>query len=149
MMNSLLPHSTFFDTYEAREEAFRRLVNFKLARRYAGPTLFWKDFGRISRSLASTQTITAVAHMSSNPRDCLAFATPRQVLLAALMTAGKPGSEANILKTAARFGMVGQLAQPIRTLSGGETVKLALAKTMINTAICSRVANQTPSCPRM
>ena len=49
-MASSLDHiSTFFASYEEREDAFRRAVAFKLARRYAGPSVFWQDFSGISR----------------------------------------------------------------------------------------------------
>ncbi len=38
----------YFDTYEAREEAFRMRVDALIPRKYGGPGLFWQDFGQIS-----------------------------------------------------------------------------------------------------
>ena len=143
-MEPLHSHSTFFDCYEEREEAFRRQVDFRLARRYAGPALFWKDFSRISRSAMTDRASRVVAYITSSPRDCLAFGTPRQVLTAALMTAGESGSDHCVHQIASRFGVSDQLAQPIRTLSGGETVKLAMAKTHIGLARSSHLVVSSP-----
>ena len=120
--------TTSFSSFEEREEAFRRLVDFRLARRYGGPALFWHDFRRISRMPASA-TETYVLSITSNPRDCLAFATAAQVLTAAQMSAGGTGAEKQLADTVARFELADLLPQPIRTLSGGESVKLALPKT--------------------
>jgi energy-coupling factor transporter ATP-binding protein EcfA2 len=146
-MTCSLDHiSTFFSSYEEREDAFRRAVTFKLARRYAGPSAFWQDFSRISRGDAGVQEKGHVAYIPSNPRDCLAFGTPRQVLMAGLMSAGKTGANATagVMDMASRFEVKGQLSQPIRTLSGGETVKLALAKTSVGLSDCSRVVVASP-----
>jgi ABC-type Mn2+/Zn2+ transport system ATPase subunit len=146
-MTSSLDHiSTFFTSYEEREDAFRRAVAFKLARRYAGPSVFWQDFSGISRGDMGPQENGHIAYIPSNPRDCLAFGTPRQVLMASLMSNGKTGAKATAgaMETAHRFEIEDQLSQPIRTLSGGETVKLALAKTSIGLATCSRVVVASP-----
>jgi energy-coupling factor transporter ATP-binding protein EcfA2 len=66
--------------------------------------------------------------------------------MASLMSAGKTGARATagVMDTACRFGIEDQLSQPIRTLSGGETVKLALAKTSVGLAACSRVVVASP-----
>jgi energy-coupling factor transporter ATP-binding protein EcfA2 len=147
-MNSSLHHiSTFFDSYEEREDAFRRAVAFKLARRYAGPSVFWQDFSGISREDTGPQETAYVAYIPSNPRDCLAFGTPRQVLMASLMSAGKSNARntaAKVMDTACGFEIQDLLSQPIRTLSGGETVKLALAKTSVGMDDCSRVVVASP-----
>ncbi len=143
-MEPLHSRSTFFDCYEEREEAFRRQVDFRLARRYSGPALFWKDFSRISRAAMTGRAPGIVAYITSSPRDCLAFGTPRQVLTAALMTAGESGSDHRVQQVASRFGVSDQLAQPIRTLSGGETVKLAMAKTHISLARSSHLVVSSP-----
>ncbi len=146
MTSSLDQITTFFTFYEEREDAFRRAVAFKLARRYAGPSVFWQDFSSISRGDMDVQENGHVAYIPSNPRDCLAFGTPRQVLMASLMSAGKTGATAaaQVMDTARRFEILDQLSQPIRTLSGGETVKLALAKTSVGLTTCSRVVVASP-----
>jgi ABC-type Mn2+/Zn2+ transport system ATPase subunit len=138
--------STVFKTYEEREDAFRRSVAFKLARRYAGPSVFWQDFSRIAREGIATEENGHVVYIPSNPRDCLAFGTPHQVLLAAAMGAKKTGPDvmATVLKIARDFRVEEQLKQPIRTLSGGETVKLALAKSYVSLATCSRTVIASP-----
>jgi len=121
-------------------------VAFKLARRYAGPSVFWQDFSGISRGDTGAQEADYVAYIPSNPRDCLAFGTPRQVLMAGLMSAGKSGAgdTTAVMDTACGFEIQDLLSQPIRTLSGGETVKLALAKTSVGLGDCSRVVVASP-----
>jgi ABC-type transport system involved in cytochrome c biogenesis ATPase subunit len=144
MMETIQPYPSIFDNYEAREAAFRELVDFKLARRSAGPAQFWKDFGRITRRDPAVGRSETVAYITSNPRDCLAFGTPRQVLMAALMVTAKKWPGDPILEVASRFGIAGQLDQPIRTLSGGETVKLALAKTRVSLKTLSHAVVSSP-----
>jgi ABC-type Mn2+/Zn2+ transport system ATPase subunit len=146
MIPRLDQFSTVFNTYEEREDAFRRSVVFKLARRYAGPSIFWQDFSRIAREGIATEENGHVVYIPSNPRDCLAFGTPHQVLTAAAMGAKKRGPDvmATVSKTAHDFRIEEQLKQPIRTLSGGETVKLALAKSYVGLAACSRTVIASP-----
>ncbi len=144
MIPQLDQFSTVFNTYEEREDAFRRSVAFKLARRYAGPSVFWQDFSRITREGIAAEENGHVAYIPSNPRDCLAFGTPHQVLMAAAMTAKRPDVMADVLQTAHGFGIKEQLKQPIRTLSGGETVKLALAKSYVGLSTCSRTVIASP-----
>ena len=66
--------------------------------------------------------------------------------MASLMSNGKTGADATVaaMDIARCFEIEDQLSQPIRTLSGGETVKLALAKTSIGLATCSRVVVASP-----
>lgn len=143
-MEALHSRTSFFTNYEEREDAFRKLVDFKLARRYGGPALFWKDFRHISRSILTSRKHDFISSITSNPRDCLAFATARQVLMAALMSTGKAADEKQVLAVLSRFELTDQLSQPIRTLSGGETVKLALAKTYVAMESCSSVVISSP-----
>ncbi len=146
-MNSSLDNiSTYFNTYEDREAAFRRAVGFSLARRHAGPSVFWQDFNRIARGETRAKDNGSVAYIPSNPRDCLAFGTARQVLMASHMSAASTGqiSEDRILNTARQFEIAGLLTQPIRTLSGGETVKLALAKTAVSMPLFSHLVVASP-----
>jgi energy-coupling factor transporter ATP-binding protein EcfA2 len=119
-------------------------VDFKLARRYGGPALFWKDFRQISGTVTSPRNGDLVSSITSNPKDCLAFATAGQVLTAALMSAGNRGDEDQIEDIASRFRIADQVTQPIRTLSGGESVKLALAKTYVSIPSCDKVVISSP-----
>ncbi len=143
-MSYLESCTTFFGNYEDREDAFRKSVDFKLARRYGGPALFWKDFKQISGAVTSPRNRDLVSSITSNPKDCLAFATAGQVLTAALMSAGKGWDEDRIGDIASRFGIAAQVTQPIRTLSGGESVKLALAKTALSIPSCRKVVISSP-----
>jgi len=146
MNSSLDPISTYFNSYEDREAAFRRAVGFSLARRHAGPAVFWRDFNQIARGETRSSKNGSVAYIPSNPRDCLAFGTPRQVLMASLMSAANSGniSEKHVLETARQFEISELLSQPIRTLSGGETVQLALAKTTVSMPLFSHVVVASP-----
>lgn len=143
-MSNLESCTTFFDNYEEREDAFRKSVDFKLARRYGGPALFWKDFRSISGHVSSDQERSRVSAITSNPRDCLAFATAEQVLTTALLSAGSQFSDGHIADIASRFGLADLLTQPVRTLSGGESVKLALAKTYVSIPSRSNVVISSP-----
>ena len=143
-MSDLESSTVFFDRFEAREDAFRRLVDFKLARRYGGPALFWEDFREITSMVSDDRHGGLVASITSNPRDCLAFATAEQILRAALMSAGEECSDRAVAEVASRFGLAGLLTQPIRTLSGGESVKLALAKIFISIPSCRMVVISSP-----
>ncbi len=143
-MSNLDSCTTFFSNYEDREDAFRTSVDFKLARRYGGPALFWKDFRQISSNASTAQEREVVCSITSNPRDCLAFATANQVLTAALMSTGRWRDENQIADIASRFTIAEQLSQPIRTLSGGESVKLALAKTCLSIPTCEKIVISSP-----
>jgi len=146
MNSSLDAISTYFNAYEDREAAFRRAVGFSLARRHAGPAVFWQDFNQIARSSNQASDNSAVAYIPSNPRDCLAFGTPRQVLMACHMSAADTGNirKEQVTETARQFELSELLSQPIRTLSGGETVKLALAKTTVSMPLFSRLVMASP-----
>ena len=123
----------YFDSYEQREQAFRDSVFSLIPRKYSGPRLFWNDFVNLSLEELSAFTRLRLDYITSNPRDGLAFGTPWQVLKAAAMCARH---ENQIFTTAVEdiareFDLFDLLHQPIRTLSGGETVKLALAKASV------------------
>ncbi|MGD8992765.1 MAG: hypothetical protein PVI00_15015, partial [Desulfobacterales bacterium] len=85
MKEQLKSSTTYFGTYEAREEAFRKGVFALIPRKYAGPKLFWNDFGKITLNELLQFIKQPIAYITSNPRDCLAFGTPWQVLTAATL----------------------------------------------------------------
>ena len=126
------PHfsTRYFSSYEEREEAFRNSVFSIIPRKYSGPRLFWKDFTSVSLEELSAFAGQRLAYITSNPRDGLAFGTPWQVLKAAAMCARNANQAytVSVEDVALEFDIFDLLHQPIRTLSGGETVKLALAK---------------------
>lgn len=139
--------TSFFETYEARERAFNRAVASLVPVRYKGPEFFWRDFQHIIRTEPSTGTLLP-AFITANPRDCLAFGSAQQVLAAARTTVGTNGDTVNttIGRVAERFGLQPILHQPIRTLSGGETVRLALAKAMILAGGSEQLVVSSPFC---
>ncbi len=136
----------YFQSYEQREQAFRNNVSSLIARKYSGPRLFWKDFTGVSMEELSDLIRRPLAYITSNPRDGLAFGTPWQVLRAAALCVSKDpkGGLSRLEEVAEEFDLAGLLYQPVRTLSGGETVKLALAKAFIASARASRLIVASP-----
>ena len=136
----------YFRHYEALEDAFRCRINTLLPRAHAGTARFWKDFQRLFKALPAHGNDHCELYITSNPRDCLAFGTPRQVLQAAMMTAAPStmptAAEMRIL--AGRYGLQAHLNQPVRSLSGGETVRLALAKAFIGATGADRLTLASP-----
>ncbi|UCE55475.1 MAG: hypothetical protein JSV31_08550 [Desulfobacterales bacterium] len=146
MNESIQTSTVYFKTYEEREEAFRKGVFSLVPRKYLGPKLFWRDFGRISLNELLKLIEQPIAYITSNPRDCLAFGTPWQVLTAAQLCAQNQKNELifSVEKVAEDFGVHENLFQPIRTLSGGETVKLALAKAYLYATFSRRLTIASP-----
>jgi energy-coupling factor transporter ATP-binding protein EcfA2 len=143
---SLQQATTYFQTYEDREEAFRRSVYSLIPRKYCGPKLFWNDFSSVSLEELLTFSKRRIAYITSNPRDGLAFGTPWQVLSAAVLCAQSADQDVPISTEdiAADFDLGENLKQPIRTLSGGETVKLALAKAAAASNFCEHLIIASP-----
>jgi putative thiamine transport system ATP-binding protein len=133
---------TRFAAYEDREEAFRAQLGALVPRMHLGPGVFWRDINRISFSRVPSDT----AWITSNPADCLAFGTARQVLAAACLKAGPDGQDPGnrIKETARAFDLEANLDQPVATLSGGETVKLALAKAFVAASASRRLVIASP-----
>ena len=146
MKDQLKNATTYFGTYEAREEAFRERVSALIPRKYAGPKLFWSDFGKITLKELLHFIKQPIAYITSNPRDCLAFGTPWQVLTAAAMRARSADERifVDIPEIAETFGIIENLYQPIRTLSGGETVKVSLAKSFVVSDSSKRLVIASP-----
>lgn len=136
----------YFTTYEAREDAFRARVNALIPRKYGGPALFWEDFGHVSFDRLYGTNGDHQAYITSNPRDCLAFGTPRQVLSASRMRAGGSVGDRSLSveNVAEHFAISATLNQPIRSLSGGETVKLSMAKSFIDAGHSRQLTISSP-----
>jgi energy-coupling factor transporter ATP-binding protein EcfA2 len=146
MEDSLHRTTTYFQTYEEREQAFREKVFSLIPRKYLGPRPFWKDFGQISLEELLKFIKQPIAYITSNPRDCLAFGTAWQVLSAAGLRAQSVDNKysSSISDVAEDFGIQENLYQPIRTLSGGETVKLSLAKSFVASKYSGRLIIASP-----
>ncbi len=136
----------YFRSYEQREQAFRQCVFSLVPRKYSGPRLFWKDFSDVALEELAGFTGHRLAYITSNPRDGLAFGTPWQVLKAAALCAREahPSSGPAVEDVARAFDLLDLLDQPIRTLSGGETVKLALAKAAMASTYTDRLIIASP-----
>ncbi len=137
----------YFRHYEDLENAFRRRIATLLPRKHAGTAVFWEDFQRLLTAIPAKAASHAEHYITSNPRDCLAFGTPRQVLQAALSMAGTSPVTAiggGVAAVAERFGLQRHLNQPVRSLSGGETVRLALAKAFVGAARADRLTLASP-----
>lgn len=136
----------YFATYEALEEAFRERVAGLVPRYHAGTRVFWDDFQQLHNSPSVFTPESGEAYITSNPRDCLAFGTPFQVLQGAWLSASRPyaTSSDDPGRVAERFGLSEHLHQSIRTLSGGETVRLALAKAYLIAARAVRLTVASP-----
>ena len=136
----------YFATYEELEEAFRRRVRGLVPRYHAGTRVFWDDFQQLYERPLTTGGETCEAYITSNPRDCLAFGTPFQVLQGAWLSAFRrdaaPTEEP--VQVAERFSLSDHLHQSIRSLSGGETVRLALAKAYLLASCASRLTVASP-----
>lgn len=141
------PEMVYFKTFEAREAAFNDAVGSLIPVKYRGPQRFWRDFRELTAG-GHPLPGRLPAYITSNPRDCLAFGSPFQVLSAARMAArGHGGGELpSIEEIAHTFELSQALRQPIRTLSGGETIRLALAKTWAAAAHRERLVIASPFC---
>ena len=134
--HTTLPHGetnhgiAHYDTFEAREIAFRQATYTIFPRLHLGSARFWQDFKQLWRQKEKFDKIRQLAIVTPNPGDGLVFGTPQQELAAAI---GWRQGDIEAITTkveaiAETFNLTAHLHQPLRTLSGGETVRLALAK---------------------
>jgi energy-coupling factor transporter ATP-binding protein EcfA2 len=120
-----------FAAFEDLEAAFRLHADMAVPRQHGGLRLFWEDFRELHANAFRRDPAGRLsAWITANPRDCLAYGTAEQVLRAAVLAGGAaPGRVGRAVeRIAARFELSGLRRQPLRTLSGGEAVRLALAK---------------------
>lgn len=145
---SLTTATRYFDSFEARELAFNQSVSHLIPCKYNGPYRFWFEFSQIVQHRLPKIDKQSTAYITCNPRDCLAFGTTGQVLTAARLAAMSINSDAgpSIHAIAAEFGLSHSINQPVRTLSGGEMVKLALAKTVTMISCSRRLSIASPFC---
>ncbi len=146
--DALKKYTLYFENFEIREQAFNQSVSQLIPCKYGGPRRFWQEFNRIIHHRLPSLSQYSTAYITSNPRDCLAFGTSRQVLTAAGMLSKSGTLQINdkIEAVAQEFDLLENLDQPLRTLSGGETVKLALAKSYMISNISRRLSIASPFC---
>lgn len=131
----------YFSSYESRETALGQSVGHLIPHRHNGPRRFWEDFKQIAGGGLPVGVLENIAYISADPRDTLAFGSPLQILTAAYMGVGTGCSPRQL---AVEMEIETLLHQPIRTLSGGESVKLALAKSLAVSGVSSKLVVSSP-----
>jgi len=146
MQTTGLLNTRYFPSYEARETALDQSVGHLIPCRHNGPRRFWQDFKNIAAAGLPTGIEENMAYVSADPRDSLAFGSPLQVLSAACMcaAAGQAKARYSPRELAAGMEIEALLNQPIRTLSGGESVKLALAKALAASGYSAGLVASSP-----
>lgn len=132
----------WFSNYEAREAFFQEHVSGLIPASYRGTGRFWREFTAVTPKDVIAYNARKSACITAFPQDSLVFASPSQVLRAAVM--GHPRAlelEADVIGL---FKLEPLLHQALRTLSGGETVRLALAKAWLNAQTHNRLAVASP-----
>lgn len=139
-----------FESFERREQRFQELVGVTIPRLHAGPEQLVRDIvelfkGRpVSRNGAGHQPI----YILSNPSDGFVYQNGLQELQAAAIVASRGSTKDHTsiaIRSAERFELSAEnLAQPITTLSGGESVKLSLAKAHLLRAITEQMVVSSP-----
>jgi energy-coupling factor transporter ATP-binding protein EcfA2 len=136
----------YFDTFEKREESFRRYVFGLVPSQSSSSGSFWKDV-EIKRIVKLLSEIDApVGYITPNPTDCLAFGTPLQNIRAAELIGEKYpySTKSRPEDILGLFGLNDVKHQSLRTLSGGESVKLALAKSFLLAGCCRELVICSP-----
>jgi len=133
-------HIQYYPSYEEREVALAASVGNLIPCRHHGPRRFWQDFKKIAAGPVPIGVQENIAYVSADPRDSLAYGSPLQVLAAACMPDGRFEPE----QLAVEMDIDSLLEQPLRTLSGGEAVKLALAKARAISGQTSKLVMSSP-----
>ena len=139
-----------FDIFEERERRFQQLIGVSIPRLHAGPVELIKDIIHLFKgpSAPSTDPSTRPIYILSNPIDGFVYQNALQELQAAAIVAcGENSDEVNQLAISAaeQFGLTSQnLLQPISTLSGGESVKLSLAKIHVLKGVSRHIVVSSP-----
>lgn len=132
----------WFKNYEEREEYFSRHVSVLIPPSHLGAGRFWRAFNAVCAKDVIKYNNAKTACITAFPQDSLAFASPLQVLRAAIMGREKAQDAENRAIELFKLGPL--LNQALRTLSGGETVRLALAKAWLNSATHTSLAIASP-----
>lgn len=132
----------WFETFEEREAYFKAHVSGLVPETYRGAREFWRQFGAVKTADVIAQSENGIAFIPSFPQDGLAFSSPSQVLRAAAM--GAPDAGELERETAELFKISHLLDQALRTLSGGETIRLALAKVYLNARTHRKLSIASP-----
>lgn len=136
----------YFDTFEEREAEFRKSVHNLVPRKNSSTGAFWKVVELSNIVEKMSQVNLPIGYITPNPIDCFAFSTPLQNLQATSLVAKKyKNTDFKILAEAIElFKLKNILNQPLRTLSGGESVELALSKSYIMGEFCENLTICSP-----
>jgi energy-coupling factor transporter ATP-binding protein EcfA2 len=138
-----MPNYIFFKLFEEREERFRDSVHSLLPRKYSGIPVFWKDMANV---LNGNNVIpeNQLAYISSNPRDSLPYTFVSDLLRATSLILPNKISENVKISAIKEFNIDVLLSQKIHSLSGGEVVRLALARNYMLSHVVDKVIVSSP-----
>jgi len=135
---------TYYQTFEDKEQSFREAVHSLLPRKYSGPSIFWKDMGTIFSSGLGNLHDNSVAYISSNPRDSLAYSFVDDLLTATSLHLPANERHALLENVITTFSLNDLMKQEIHTLSGGEVVRLSLARAFLLSYISQQSIISSP-----
>jgi len=117
-------------TFEELQMGLESFLGFSLPHFLLGRSKFLREMGIWLADFDEKQPHRFINAVPPNPRECLILPTPAQELwIAWNASSGRMPSDSEIYEMAGRFGLPRRvLGQPSSTLSGGESVLLALAK---------------------
>jgi len=133
----------YFSTFEDRESKFRENVHFLFPRKYSGPTVFWKDMLEAVSNISSLSSET-IAYMTSNPKDCLSYNFVDDLLNATKLLLPKYKRNKLLNEVIEKYSLSSLQGRNICTLSGGEVVRLALAKNDLLSEIADKAILSSP-----
>jgi len=136
----------YFGYFEEREEAFRAEIMNLIPRKYAGTKNFWIDMKTIQKDELVILEDNCLSYIAANPQDALAFNTPSQVIRAVLLRGYNKSNvyEKEYRTVLEKYELTNNENQPLYTLSGGEKVKLAIAKCFIMSNYSKRLIISSP-----
>lgn len=134
---------TYCETFEKREELFRSSIQAPFPRKYLGASIFWKDLAK-SFSNISNQSNQLITYISSDPKDCIAYSFVDDLLGATKLLLPNNKRDELLSDVIDKY-LISQIqGQKIHTLSGGEIVRLALAKSDLLSTIVDEVIISSP-----
>lgn len=128
-----------FFNFEEREAYLRNELGAPIPRRHQGPSVFWDDLKLAARNSSARRRDYAL--IPPNPLDGLAFDRVNLVLRA-IPERRKSASEIDIVIE--RFNLQNLMHRFVYSLSGGEVLRLAMAKCALQWPIVTRLAIAAP-----
>ena len=135
---------SYFETFEKRESHFREKIHSLLPRKYSGPEVFWRDMRSIVSGLANDVPDYPISYITCNPRDCLPYSFVDDVLNATILFLPKISRNLLLEETVDTFEINSIRRQQVHTLSGGEVVRLALARNYLLAGVSTQAIISSP-----